>query len=184
VISVGRLFAEKGHLGLLKAFAMLRGRRIDAFLTIVGDGPERARIEDRIRGLDLHGHVALLGALGEEETLEQIASSDILVVSSFMEGLPIVLMEAMAMGVPVVAPGLAGIPELVADEQNGLLFCPSDWNDLAEKMARLLVDQALRDRLGTAGRAKVEAEFDISRAVEPLVTLFARRNAARHNRSG
>jgi glycosyltransferase involved in cell wall biosynthesis len=173
MICVSRLSPEKGHEGLLDAFATVRAQRVDAVLTIVGDGPELARVRECIRVRHLADHVALLGALGEEEALLQIASSDILVLASFMEGLPIVLMEAMALGLPVIAPRLAGIPELVTDERDGLLFRPSDWDDLAEKMTRLLTDPILRAGLGQAGRAKIEAEFDICRAIKPLVALFS-----------
>jgi glycosyltransferase involved in cell wall biosynthesis len=172
MICVSRLSPEKGIEGLLEAFATVRARQVDAVLTIVGDGPELARVRDCIRVRHLADHVALLGALGEEEALLQIASSDVLVLASFMEGLPIVLMEAMALGVPVIAPRLAGIPELVTDEQDGLLFRPSDWDDLAQKMTRLLIDPILRTGLGHAGRAKIEAEFDTCHAIKPLVALF------------
>ena len=173
MICVGRLSPEKGHEGLLEAFATVRARQVDAILTIVGDGPELARVRECIRVNHLADHVALLGALGEEEALLQIAHSDVLVLASFMEGLPIVLMEAMALGLPVIAPRLGGIPELVTDEQDGLLFRPSDWDDLAEKMTRLLTDPILRAGLAKAGRAKIEAEFDTCHAVKPLVALFS-----------
>jgi glycosyltransferase involved in cell wall biosynthesis len=122
--------------------------------------------------LELQDRVVLLGRLDEEQTLARIAASDVLVLPSFMEGLPIVLMEAMALGVPVIATRVAGVPELISDEQQGLLFCPADWGELAERMARLLTDPPLRKRLGQAGRAKVEAQFEIGRAVEPLIARF------------
>jgi colanic acid/amylovoran biosynthesis glycosyltransferase len=173
MICVSRLSPEKGHEGLLEAFATLRSRHVDAFLTIVGDGPELHRIRESVRAHHLCDHVSLLGALSEEEALLRIAHSDVLVLASFMEGLPIVLMEAMAMGLPVIAPRLAGIPELVIDEQHGLRFCPSDWKDLAEKMTRLSTDPSLRAGLGQAARAKIEEEFDIFHAVKPLIALFS-----------
>jgi colanic acid/amylovoran biosynthesis glycosyltransferase len=172
VVCAGRLSPEKGHIGLLEAFAMVRARAIDADLTLIGDGPERARIEQYVRVLELQDRVVLLGRLDEEQTLARIAASDVLVLPSFMEGLPIVLMEAMALGVPVIATRVAGVPELISDEQQGLLFCPADWDELAERMARLLTDPPLRKRLGQAGRAKVEAQFEIGRTVEPLIARF------------
>jgi colanic acid/amylovoran biosynthesis glycosyltransferase len=180
MICVSRLSPEKGHEGLLEAFATVCTRQVDAVLTIVGDGPELARVRECIRARHLTGHVTLLGALAEEQALQQIAQSDVLVLASFMEGLPTVLMEAMALALPVIAPRLAGIPELVTDEQDGLLFRPSDWDDLAEKVIRLLTDPILRARLGEAGRAKIEAEFDICHAVEPLVALFSGSTPASH----
>jgi glycosyltransferase involved in cell wall biosynthesis len=173
MICVSRLSPEKGLEGLLDAFASVRAQHVDAVLTIVGDGPELPRILDCIRVHRLGDHVALLGALSEEDTLLQIAQSDLLVLASFMEGLPIVLVEAMALGLPVIAPRLAGIPELVTDEQHGFLFCPSDWDDLAKKIMRLVTDPTLLNGLGRACRAKVEAEFDAYHAVKSLVSLFS-----------
>jgi glycosyltransferase involved in cell wall biosynthesis len=177
MICVSRLSPEKGHGGLLAAFATVRALHVNAVLAIVGDGSELPRVREGIRVHRLGDHVALLGALSEEETLLQIAQSDILVLASFMEGLPIVLIEAMALGLPVIAPRLAGIPELVTDGQHGLLFCPSDWDDLAEKMTRLSTDPGLRANLGQAGRAKIEAEFDACHVIKPLVALFSRTDA-------
>ena len=172
-IAVGRLSPEKGHLGLLQALAKVRASGIDADLVIVGDGSERARIEEAIVTLNLQANVMLKGQLDEEATLIQIASADILVLPSFMEGLPVVLMEAMALGLPVIASRVAGIPELVTDNQQGLLFCPTDWDELAEKLERLIADLQLQLRLGQAGRAKIELAFEINRAIEPLVVQFS-----------
>jgi len=172
LISVGRLSPEKGHVGLLEAFAKVRASGIDADLVIVGDGPERVRIEQTIVSLGLQTHVSLTGRLAEEDTLAQMARADVLILTSFMEGLPVVLMEAMALGLPVIASRVAGIPELVADDEQGLLFCPTDWNELTEKMRLLIVDVELQRRLGKAGRARIEADYEINRAVEPLAALF------------
>ncbi|HEX7479769.1 MAG TPA: glycosyltransferase family 4 protein [Polyangiales bacterium] len=172
VICVGRLSEEKAHLGLLEAFQRARERGAAVELVLIGDGPERARIERRIAELGLQGAVALRGRLPEAETLTEVASSDILVLSSLMEGLPVVLMEAMALRVPVIAPCVAGVPELVEDNVHGLLFAPSAWSELADRLQTLAGDRGLRERLGAAGRAKVEAEFEISKAVAPLVARW------------
>lgn len=177
LISVGRLSPEKGHIGLLEALAKVRASGVDADLAIVGDGPERARIEKVIDSLNLRANVVLKGRLDEQATLLQIASADILVLPSFMEGLPVVLMEAMALGLPVIASRVAGIPELVTDNENGLLFCPTDWDELAEKLNRLVADSELRQRLGRAGRSKIEEVFEINRAVEPLAIRFSDKNS-------
>ena len=107
-------------------------------------------------------------------TLAVTASADILVLPSFMEGLPLVIIEAMALGKPVVSSGVAGIPELVRDGENGLLVPPSHWQALAEAMVTLAANGDLRERLGAAGRRAVEAEFSIDRAVRPLHALFSR----------
>jgi glycosyltransferase involved in cell wall biosynthesis len=168
ILHVGRLSAEKGQLGLLSAFAQLLEQGGDAELDIIGDGPERARLERRIAELGLSRRCRLLGSVSEREVLEELSRSDIFVLSSFMEGLPVVLMEAMAMKLPVVAPRVAGIPELVEHGRNGLLFNPARWDELCERLSSLVSDAALRQRLAENGRQRVLAEFDIDTCVEPL----------------
>ncbi len=168
VICVARLSPEKAHTGLLMAFAEVLKRGHKAELVLVGDGDERAHIEATIRDLGLGAAVALRGQLSEAETLAEVAASDVLVLASFMEGLPVVLMEAMALGVPAIASRVAGVPELIEDGHEGLLFNPTDWTDLAQKLETVLSDPALRARLGVAARAKIEAEFKIETAVQPM----------------
>jgi colanic acid/amylovoran biosynthesis glycosyltransferase len=173
LVCVGRLSAEKGHFGLLEAFKAVRNRGVDAELVLVGDGPERERIEDVVSALDLVGHVQLLGRLPADATLNEIARSDLLVLASFMEGLPVVLMEAMALGLPVISSRVAGVPELVEHGVEGLLFTPGKWSELTETLHTLLSNQQLREQMGKAGRSKVEHEFEIGRAVEPLARHLA-----------
>jgi colanic acid/amylovoran biosynthesis glycosyltransferase len=172
VICVARLAPEKGHIGLLEAFAKARARGLEAELVLVGDGPERERVERYIRELGLERCVSMRGRMPEAETLAEIAASDLLVLSSLMEGLPVVLMEAMALGLPVIAPCVAGVPELVEHKLHGLLFAPAAWDELALHLYTLLADAALRDSMGRAGRVKVEAEFEIGRAVVPLAARW------------
>jgi len=172
-ICVARLSPEKGHIGLLRAFAKAqRNGARDSELILVGDGPERERVLKAIQELGLEGSVHLRGHMAEQDTLREVAQSDLLVLASFMEGLPVVLMEALAYGLPVIAPRVAGVPELVEENVHGLLFAPAAWDELAERLQRLLSDAALRQRLGGAGRAKIEQEFEISRAVAPLVERY------------
>ena len=171
LIVVGRLSAEKGIAGLLEALAMVRSER-RPHLTIVGDGPLRAELDDKVLKLGLGDFVTFAGRLPEQETLEAIARSDVLVLPSFMEGLPIVLMEAMALGKAVVATRVAGIPELVADGVNGLLFTPSDWSELAAQLDALAADGELRRRLGEAGPRRIAEEFDVMGSAAKLRDLF------------
>jgi len=112
--------------------------------------------------------------LPEAETLKRIAESDMLVLASFMEGIPIVLMEAMSLRVPVIAPRVAGIPELIEDRETGLMFHPGDWHDLAKKLSALAGDPALRAHLIEAGQNKVRAEFSNPRAMDPLAQALSR----------
>jgi colanic acid/amylovoran biosynthesis glycosyltransferase len=174
VIAVGRLSPEKGQTGLLDAIAMLRDRGTGVALTVVGDGPEGASLQAHVDHLGIGALVRFVGRQDERTTLASIAAADVLVLPSFMEGLPVVLMEAMALGVPVVATRVAGIPELVRDGVSGLLFDPADWAALAEAIAKLAADPMLRERLAAAGHAMIERDFTIQRAVAPLPALFAK----------
>ena len=172
ITCVGRLSPEKGQTGLLRAFARLRSKHPDAVLRLVGDGPDRDALERLASDLGIGGAVTFAGRLPEQETLAEIARADILVLPSFMEGLPIVLMEAMALGVPVIASRVAGIPELVSDGKTGLLFAPSDWDELAHCMERLLGDKALGESLAQNGKWKITSEFDTRKSAKILGDLF------------
>jgi glycosyltransferase involved in cell wall biosynthesis len=171
-VTVGRLSAEKGYPGLLQAFKTIVTNGLDAQLTIVGDGPLRAVIEGMISSAALEDRVTLTGGLSEDQTLAQIAKADIFVLASLMEGLPVVLMEAMSMERPVIAPAVAGIPELVSHRTSGLLFRASDWEQLGDCMQTLASDPQMRETLGRVGRTRIEEEFDIDAAVAPLEALF------------
>jgi len=172
VVCVARLSPEKGHAGLLQAFARLVAEGLDADLELLGDGPDRARIEEQVRVLGLGERVTLRGQVSEDQVLEALTRATVLVLASFMEGLPVTLMEALALGVPVVAPCVAGIPELVEHGVSGLTFPPGDWDRLARVLRELLADPALQQRLAREGRRRVEAEFFVERSLEPLVGAF------------
>ena len=172
IICVGRLSPEKGQTGLLRAFARLRARHPDAVLRLVGDGSDRDALERLASELGIDDAVTFAGRLPEQETLDEIARADMLVLPSFMEGLPIVLMEAMALGVPVISSRVAGIPELVSDGKTGLLFAPSDWDELAQCIERLLSDRALGETLAQNGKWKITSEFDTRKSATSLGGLF------------
>lgn len=172
VLCVARLSPEKGHAGLLQAFARLVAGGVDAQLELLGDGPDRSRIEEQIRVLGLAERVNLRGQVSEDQVLEALTRATVLVLASFMEGLPVTLMEALALGVPVVAPCVAGIPELVEHGVSGLTFPPGDWDRLAQLLRELLADPALQQRLAREGRRRVEAEYFVERSLEPLVGAF------------
>lgn len=173
VICVGRLSPEKGHIGLFQAMQALAARGVPLHLTLVGDGPMRAELEQAAAEMGLAEGIEFLGARDEPATLEAIAQADMLVLPSFMEGLPIVLMEAMALHVPVIASRVAGIPELVIDGETGLLFDPANWHGLADALARLAGDSQLRGDLADAGYAKVSAAFFHPAAAAPMIPLLA-----------
>lgn len=174
-VCVGRLSAEKGHHGLLDAFAAISAVRPELHLRLVGDGPCAGQLAGYASTLGIADRVTFLGALDEAAALAEIARADVLVLASFMEGLPVVLIEALALGKVVVASRVAGIPELVEDGVSGMLFNPSDWAGLADAMSRLADDAELRTLMGQAGKLRVKNEFAAPIAAAPLVSLFERK---------
>jgi glycosyltransferase involved in cell wall biosynthesis len=172
VLCIGRLSSEKGHRLLLEGFSGAIKAGVDAELRIVGEGPERAFLEQRVSELELDDRCSLPGSASEQEVLAELGSADVFVLSSFMEGLPVLLVEAMAVGIPVIAPRLAGIPELVLDGQTGLLFAPGDPSELAQGIASLANSPAERVRLAAAARQRVAADFDLDHSVELLWRRF------------
>lgn len=174
VAFVGRLDPVKGVTLLLDAFAQLRARHPQARLTIAGDGKARAHLEAHAEALGLTKTVTFAGYLEAHAVARLLEEADMLVLPSFAEGLPVVLMEALASRIPVIATQVAGVSELVEDGISGFIVPPGDAETLALRLDRLLSDPELCAAMGNAGRRKVEAEFDIGGEVEKLVTLFKR----------
>lgn len=173
IVSVGRLVSVKGQAVMIAAAEELRRRNLDIELTIVGGGPRRPALERRAERLGVSDRVSFTGALGNDEVLERYAEADLFCLPSFAEGLPFVLMEAMAMELPVVTTRIAGIPELVEDGESGFLVSPGRSDQLADAIERLAADPDLRRRMGEAGRSKVAAEFNLDESARALRDLFA-----------
>ncbi|MEM9656669.1 MAG: glycosyltransferase family 4 protein, partial [Actinomycetota bacterium] len=155
LIFVGRVVELKGMAVLLDALAAVRADHPDTTLTVVGDGPDRDRFEKAAAAAGLAEAVDFVGAKSQAEVAELLGSADIFTLPSFAEGVPVVLMEAMAAGLPVVTTMVGGIAELVDHEVNGFLLRPGDPVALTEALSTLAADPELRARFGTAGRAKV-----------------------------
>ncbi len=173
LVCVGRLSPEKGFVGLLEAVAAIAASNVPLQLTIVGDGPMHDIVHRRVRALGLNDLIRFTGSLAEADTLAEIAQADILVLPSLMEGLPVVLIEAMALGRPVVASRVAGIPELVEEGVSGLMFAPSDWFELEAALRRLIEARREWAAMGEAGRKRVEAEFLAEQPTARLARLFS-----------
>lgn len=173
LLCIGRLNAQKGHVTLLEGFAALN--RPDARLILAGDGELRDLVEDRIRTLGLTGRVQITGWISSDEVMRLITQSRVIVQPSFMEGLPVVLMESLAQGRPVISTFVAGIPELVQDGINGWLVPAGDPDRLAQAMAAAL-DTAPADlaRMGRDGMARVRTRHHIETEAAKLAALFAR----------
>ena len=163
LLFVGRLSRVKGMAVLLEAFARILPRHPGTLLTLVGDGPERAALEAQARSLGVEQAVRFEGFLSQAAVAGQLAAAAVFVLPSFAEGLPVVLMEAMASRRPVVATRIAGVAELVEDGVGGFLVPPGDVEALADRLDRLLADPDLRVRMGLEGRRVVERDFAIAR---------------------
>jgi glycosyltransferase involved in cell wall biosynthesis len=173
VLCVGRLVPEKGQSLLVEAIADLRDRGVDVRLTLVGDGPSCQAIEAQVSRLGLGDLVHLAGAVGQDEILDHYAAADVFCLPSFAEGVPVVLMEAMATELPVLTTRITGVPELVEDGSSGVLVRPGRADALADALAELAKDPDLRRRLGVAGRRTVCADFETSRTATELAALFS-----------
>jgi colanic acid/amylovoran biosynthesis glycosyltransferase len=173
LLVVGRISAEKGHLVLLDAASVLRDRRADFELIIAGDGPLRSEMEGRIAGAKLSDRVSITGWVSSAEVIELLRSSRALVLPSFAEGLPVVLMEAFAMGRPVVATWVAGIPELVGNESSGWLVPPGNVKLLADALQDCL-QRSDEDVLamGRVGQLAVRGLHDVRIETVKLASLF------------
>lgn len=172
LLSVGRLVPDKGQQMLLEALHRLRDSGISIEATLVGDGPDRARLELISRGLGLDGCVRFTGALGHDRVQLLYEASDVFCLPSFAEGLPVVLMEAMANQLAVVTTRIAGVAELVQDDVSGLLVAPGRVDQLVEAIATLVGDPARRLRLGLAARDTVRSDYDVTESAAALLARF------------
>ncbi len=173
LLCVGRLSSAKAQILIVQACAQLRDEGLAFALTMVGDGPDRPRIEQAIERLGLGRLVRLTGSLNQEAVRAQFARADIFVLPSLAEGIPVVLMEAMSSGVPCVSTPVNGIPELIQHERTGLLATPGDVESLAAQLRRLIREPGLRRSLAEAARVKVQSDFNLSQNVAQLSRLFA-----------
>jgi glycosyltransferase involved in cell wall biosynthesis len=180
ILSVGRLVPFKGFDHLIDACADLARRNLDFTCEIVGDGPERERLQTKIDSHNLGSRIALLGSLPRETIFEKMQTADIFALASVVDRneasdvFPTVILEAMAAARPVVSTQVAGIPESVVAGETGLLVPPANAVALAEALAQLISDPSLREQFGRAGRARLEENFTINKTIMPLVQLLRR----------
>ncbi|MDA5558608.1 glycosyltransferase family 4 protein [Shimia sp. MMG029] len=172
LLFVGRLAPVKGLPILLRSLEQLVQTHPDVHLNVIGDGPGRKALQSQVSSAGLLHHVSFVGYKSQTEVAEALARADMLVLPSFAEGVPVVLMEAMAAQRPVVATHIAGIPELVSDGVSGLLVSPGDVSALATAIDEVLSDPERARSMGIAGRAKVEAAFDIHKEAARLGALL------------
>ena len=167
VLCVARLAPQKGLDVLVSAIGALVEGGTDVHLTIVGSGPLEASLRRSAERRGVAQRVSFAGAVGQDDMADYYARADIFCLPSFAEGLPIVLMEAMATGRPVVATRVMGVPELVEDGVSGLLVAPGNVDELAGALGKLAGSPGLRESFGRAGRAQSGAGFRRRRAAPP-----------------
>ncbi len=174
MLTVGRLAPVKGYEITLQACRVLTESGVDWRLDMLGDGPSRERLSRMARDLGIEERVKFHGAVGQDRIQEHFDRADALVVSSFLEGVPVVLMEAMAKELAVIATRIAGIGELVEEGVSGLLVNASSVTELAASMKRLGGDPRRLREYGRAGRQKVVEEFSHPGVGERMAELFHR----------
>ncbi len=167
LLMVAQLRSQKGHDVLLEAVARVRE---PVSLTLAGDGPEKAALERHIARLDLGPRVRLAGFVDDVATL--LDETDVVVLPSRFEGLPLAVLEAMAAGVAVVATRVPGTADVITDGQTGLLVPPEDPVALAAAIRRLARDPTLRERLARAGCELARSRFDVGRMVEAVESVY------------
>lgn len=179
VLSSGRLVGKKGFPVLIDAIAELKARGEDVTCTIGGSGPDEAALREQIAQNGLNDVITLTGeALKQENIPDFMAKGDVYALpcvwaeDNDVDGLPQMLMEAMACGLPAVSTDLVGIPDLIRNEETGLLVQPNGASALANALIRLRDDEPLATRLASAGREHVLETFDINTCLEPLLARY------------
>lgn len=179
LLTIGRLVEKKGIGYVLEAVRRLGDAGVPAGYELAGEGPLREHLEAECRRLGIGERVRFLGWQSQEQVREALERADVLIAASVTaenadeEGIPNVLKEAMAVGVPVVSTRHGGIPELVEDGVSGVLVPERDPEALAAQLAELAAHPERRAELAAAGRVRVERDYDIERLNDRLVTLFA-----------
>ena len=178
ILSVARLVEKKGLGHLIMAADILRRRGRCFQVEIIGSGPQQQALENQVTRLGLNDCVRLVGAQTQDMVCRAYLRASIFALPCVVagdgdrDGIPNVLLEAMGSGVPVVSTPVSGIPELIESERDGLLVPPNDPARLADALDRLLTSAELRERLGRAARAEIEAHFSLDRSATQLLALF------------
>jgi glycosyltransferase involved in cell wall biosynthesis len=168
--AAGRLTPVKDFGNLIRAIARVHAAGIPMRLVLAGEGPLRSNLEALAKELDLGDSVVFPGNIGDMRRF--YGALDVFVLSSVREGSPNVVLEAMASGCPVIATNVGGVPELIGDQDSGLLVTPNDPGQLSSALLRLAKDPDLRSELGTNGRRRVSERFDLGASVGAYENLY------------
>ncbi|MCI5191315.1 MAG: colanic acid biosynthesis glycosyltransferase WcaL, partial [Candidatus Electrothrix sp. AS4_5] len=172
ILNVAMLKPVKGHDILLHACSKLQKESVRFNCRIVGEGPERIKLEKLINQLNLNDSIELLGRCYENDVSNQYDWSHITVLSSYSEGTPMAIIEAMMKGRPVVAPRITAIPEMIVEGENGLLFTKASADDLAAKLAVFSEKPELITSMGKKGRKRAESLFDLRQNAQKMIAVF------------
>jgi glycosyltransferase involved in cell wall biosynthesis len=180
LLTVARLTPKKGIATVIAALALLKAEGVDFRHTLIGDGEDRARVLKAAGDAGLGERFRWIGTRPHHVVLEHYRAADLFLLACQVaengdrDGIPNVLAESLAMGVPVVATGVSAIPELIQDGETGLLVPPGDPRAVADAARRLLADADLRDRMVRAGMARVRADFDNRATIGRLAAVLRR----------
>ncbi len=172
MLAVGRLHAVKDHAFLIRACKIVKERGLEFLCIIAGEGPQRAALQRLICGLELRSQVRLLGHCSRAELDDLYSMSDVVVLTSRSEGIPLVLMEAMVRGKVVLAPLITGIPELVLDGKTGFLYEPGCVDNFVAKVEMILQSHSSLLPIRCAARQHVEEHFNQKKNVASFVDVF------------
>ena len=178
LVSVGRMVEKKGFQYGIEAIAKAKAKGHDVHLTVIGDGPLHTDLDERVHEWGIENAVTFLGWQTQEQIAPVLKQSHVLLCPSITastgdeEGLPVVLMEALAAGLPVITTHHAGIPELIRDGDTGYMVAERDSDALAEKIELLYLSDTMGRHLSHQGRAVIEHEFNIETLNDELVSLF------------
>lgn len=171
IIFIGGMRPVKGIKYLIEAMKIVTDKNKNKRLFIVGDGEERKYLEDLVRNLNLEKYITFIGKVPNEKIPEYMAASDVFVLPSLSEGLPVTVLEAMASGLPIVATNVRGLPEIIKNGENGFLVKPKSTEQIAEKVLLLLEDDVLRERISKNNREEVK-KYSWENVVEKLEGVY------------
>ncbi len=180
IVFVGRLVERKGVKYLIEAMAQAK-EKIPHKLVIIGDGPERANLEQQVHALHLEDSVMFTGRVSDEELRDHYQTCSFFVLPAVydakgdIEGLGVVLIEAMSYSKPAIASNAGGITDVVTDEDNGFLVPPGDVPALAKAIEKLATDNTMRERMGMRAKQVVDEKFSWNRITNQLISLYERK---------
>ena len=178
IVAVGRLVEQKGFIYLIRSLFELGKKDIPVSLTIIGDGPLEHELKNEAKGLPKGVSIHFVGRVAHMETLRTMANSDVMVAPSVVaadgdrDGIPNVVIEAMACGLPIVASNVSGIPEIVINNETGFLIEPSNPEALAEAFMKIFSDRENATKMGAVGREMMRERFDVNKNIQEFLGLL------------